>query len=252
MGGTGPDILERAGSTLAIRINNTGAVFEVPTIGSRSNSGPPDHWGICTDSFHRNDGPEHLVVIHEASTRTVRMFVGLENDPLRICFEAVYTGTYAVANGPLAIGNLPSADRGLAGNYYQFAYYSRTLSFQVDGNRNVISGELFDNHNAGSAATLASQQQPDAGVADGASPDAEPQTDGTSPGPDAGPSPDAAADDGGSSDNVGGVSSGCGCRAGPSRDEVVPGALPAILFLFLCPLFMLFIRRRSPGSTPRR
>jgi hypothetical protein len=78
------------------------------------------------------------------------MFVGLEAQPLKLTFEATYTGSYAVGTIPLVIGNNPGSDRIFAEKCYRFAYYDRPLTFTADGSRNVTAGELYQNHIAGS------------------------------------------------------------------------------------------------------
>lgn len=200
---------------VAIRITSGGnAVFQSPSVGSLSTPAPPDHFGICADGFHRENGPEHVVVTHDEPSQTVRIFMGLEGDPLRLCFEAVYSGSYNVDTGPLGICNHPDPDHVFRGNYYQFAYYSRTLTYQVDGNRNVISGEIHDNHLAGSAAELPVLPEPDAGV------------------PDAAPSSLDASSDGGASPNDDGAMGGCACASGsPSSRGTFPIGLPLTLLL---------------------
>jgi len=151
IGGVGPEMFERGSSRIGIRINNEGTVFNVPTVGTRSNAGPPDHWGISADSFHRGAGPEHVVYIHDPATKTVRVFLGLEGQPLKLTFEATYTGSYDVESVAFALGNVPAGNRQFDGcKYYQFAYYNDMLTYQVDGSRNVTGGEVYQNHLAGS------------------------------------------------------------------------------------------------------
>ncbi len=156
VGGNGPEIIGLAGNQLGIRINNEGTVFNVPSIGTRSSSAPPDHWGVSAETFHRNAGSEHLVLTHDAASKTVRAFLGLKGQVLKLTFEATYTGSYVVSSVPLAIGNIPPGERVFAESAYQFSYYNRALTYQVDGNRNVIGGEVLQNHLAGDAATLSS------------------------------------------------------------------------------------------------
>lgn len=156
VGGNGAELIGLAGDQLGVRINNAGAVFDEPTIGTRSSSGPPDHWAIPLETFHRNAGPEHVVFTHDAGSRTVRIFIGLKGQPLKLSFEGTYTGSYAVSDVPLVIGNVPGSGRVFAEKVYQFSYYTRPLTHQVDGDRNVIGGEVHANHLAGDAATLLS------------------------------------------------------------------------------------------------
>jgi PKD repeat protein len=158
-GGTGPDVLERS-RHVAFRINNDGAVFNEPTIGSRSNSGPPDHWGTSEDSFHRGAGPEHLVITHDAGSKTVHIFLGLEGQPLKHTFAASYEGFYNVSSEALAMGNTAEGNRAFSANFFQFAYYDRPLDFSTDSNRNVNGGEVLDNHLAGPDADLSATGLP--------------------------------------------------------------------------------------------
>ncbi len=167
VGGKGPDVLERS-NRVAMRLNNQGAVFEEPTVGSRSNDGPPDHWGICSEKFHKDAGPEHLVITHDAVDKLVHIFIGLVGEPLRLCFQAKYTGKYEVDGGPLALGNVPSGNRPFPAKFHQFAYYGHALSFQVDAQNNASAGEAHSNHLAGPDATLP-MDPPDAGSGAGAS-----------------------------------------------------------------------------------
>jgi len=156
VGGTGPEIIGTGGTDIGIRINNDGTIFDVPTIGTRSNSAPPDHWAIPLEDFHRNSGSEHMVLVHDAATKTVRFFIGLKGSELKLSFEGTYTGSYAVGSVPLVIGNNPALNRIFAEKCFQFAYYDRPLTFTVDGSRNVTEGEIYNNHLAGDDVSLGS------------------------------------------------------------------------------------------------
>jgi len=167
VGGKGPDVLERS-NRVAMRLNNQGAVFDEPTVGSRSNDGPPDHWGICSEKFHKDGGAEHLLITHDAAAKLVHIFIGLHGEPLRLCFQATYTGTYEVDQGPLALGNVPKGNRPFPAKFHQFAYYGHALSYQVDAQNVVDTGEAHASHLAGPNATLP-VDPPDAGAGAGAS-----------------------------------------------------------------------------------
>jgi len=156
VGGTGPEIIGTGGTDIGIRINNDGTIFDVPTIGTRSNSAPPDHWAIPLEDFHRNSGSEHMVLVHDAATKTVRFVIGLKGSELKLSFEGTYTGSYAVGSVPLVIGNNPALNRIFAEKCFQFAYYDRPLTFTVDGSRNVTEGEIYNNHLAGDDVSLGS------------------------------------------------------------------------------------------------
>ena len=154
VGGVGPEVLERSGR-LAIRINNDGAAFDPPTVGTRSNDGPPDHYGRCEERFTRGSGPEHLIVTHDPGARRVRIFQGLAGQPLILSFDATYQGRYDITGEPLVLGNAPTTGRVFAGRYYQLAYYGRVLDHETNpNNRHVVGGELLASHHAGPAATL--------------------------------------------------------------------------------------------------
>jgi len=232
-GGSGPDVLDNYGE-IAIRItSSSNAVFATPTVGSVSTPAPPNHFGICNGGFHRESGPEHVVVTHDEPSHTVRIFLGLEGAPLRLCFEAVYSGTYGTDTGPLGLCNHPDPDHVFRGNYYQFAYYSRPLSYQVDGSLNVISGEIHDNHQAGPASDAETEPEPDAG------PDAALVA------ADAASTPDGATPDGALPPTDTGAMGGCGCAMGLPQS---PGTFPPGLGLALTLLLGLLvsqIRRRQ-------
>lgn len=157
VGGKGPDVLERSGYP-ALRINDKGAVFNPPLVGSRSNDGPPDHWGVCDEKFHKGSGPEHLVITHDATDKRVRMFLGLQGKPLDLCFDATYTGSYGADTSGIAIGNMPCATRPFPATYHQVAVWGRPLGFETNESGNVTAGEVRQSHDAGPAATLALDQ----------------------------------------------------------------------------------------------
>ncbi len=233
VGGKGADVLERS-QHVAMRINNQGAVFDEPTIGSRSNDGPPDHWGTCEEEFHRNAGPEHLVITHDVSARTVRIFIGLQGEPLRLSFEATYAGTYEVDQDGIALLNLPDGDRYFTGKVFQFAYYDRVLTHEVDGNRHVTGGESHTNHLAGPDADPPEEPGDDDTAAD----DDTGGDDDTTGDDDTGGDDDSGGDDDDSVPGAGGESGGCGCREGPhaalgSSRSSVGAATPLALALGL-------------------
>ncbi len=246
-GGNGPDVLDNYGS-VAIRITgSSNAVFATPTVGSLSTPAPPNHFGICDDGFHKEAGPEHVVVTHDEPSKTVRIFIGLESGPLRLCFEAVYSGTYSTDTGPLGLCNHPDPDHVFRGKYYQFAYYSRPLTYQVDASQNVTSGEVFDNHQAGSAAELAEVPEPDAGVVQTdaeTEPELDAGLDAAVVAADAAPEPGDAAPDGEPPPSNPGAVGGCGCAM-----ELSPTSrpLPAGLgLMLLLGLLGRLVRRRRP------
>jgi MYXO-CTERM domain-containing protein len=236
-GGSGPDVLDNYGS-VAIRItSSSNAVFATPTVGSLSTPAPPNHFGICDGGFHREAGPEHVVVTHDEPSKTVRIFIGLESAPLRLCFEAVYTGTYGTDTGPLGLCNHPDPDHVFRGKYYQFAYYSRPLTYQVDSDQNVTGGEIFDYHQAGSAAELSVAPEPDAGVPEndaGTAPELDAEPDAAVDVADAAPAPGDALPDGEPPPSDPGAMGGCGCSLGlASPPGTLPVGLPMALFLGL-------------------
>jgi len=229
VGGKGPDVLERS-QHVAMRINNQGGIFDEPTIGSRSNDGPPDHWGTCEDEFHRDAGPEHLVITHDASAQTVRIFIGLEGMPLRLSFEATYHGSYDVDHDGIALLNLPDGDRFFTGTVFQFAYYDRVLTHQAGGDRIVTGGEVLTNHLAGPDADLPSPGDDDTGDDDTTGADDTTGDDDTS-GDDDGSDDDSDSDDDTTGPDGGG-SAGCDCTH-VARGGLEPAGLLATLIAAL-------------------
>ncbi len=244
VGGRGADVLERS-QHVAMRINNQGAVFDEPTIGSRSNDGPPDHWGTCEDEFHRNDGPEHLVITHDVSAQTVRIFIGLQGESLRLSFESTYHGTYEVDHDGIALLNLPDGDRFFTGKVYQFAYYDRVLTHQVDGNRFVTGGEVQTNHLAGPDAELPQGPGDDdtSGDDDTAGDDDSVADDDTGGDDDSGAGDDDATGPGG-----GGDPGGCDCGEQAHAARGVPRGSPALAFSVLVAGVGLVRRRGGRGG----
>lgn len=167
VGGDGPDILEWYGRKISMRITRGGdAVFDTPLVGSLTSPQPPDHTGQCDESFNIQDGPEHLVFIHDAAGKRVKVFQGLDGDPLELTFDATYTGSYSVSSSDLTLGNvLNGEDRVHPSRFYQFAYYDKVLSHTVGGNGHASSGEVLENHQAGPD-VLMGDDEPDAGPVD--------------------------------------------------------------------------------------
>jgi len=220
VGGAGFDVLERS-QHVAMRVNNDGAVIDEPTIGSRSNDGPPDHWGTCEDEFHRNAGPEHLVVTHDASAQLVRAFIGLQGEALRLSFEATYQGSYWVDDDGIGLLNLPDGDRYFTGTVFQFAYYDRVLTHEVDGNRNVTGGEVLTNHLAGPDADMPGSPGDDDDAADDDDDD-----DITGDDDDAGDDDTSMCDDDSADDACEcPESGGCDCTHDASADSTTPWGL---------------------------
>lgn len=224
VGGAGFDVLERS-QHVAMRVNNEGAVIDEPTIGSRSNDGPPDHWGTCEDEFHRNAGPEHMVITHDANAQLVRAFIGLQGEPLRLSFEATYQGGYWVDDDGIGLLNLPDGDRYFTGTVFQFAYYDRVLTHEVDGNRNVTGGEAHSNHLAGPDADMPAGPGDDDDAAD---------DDDDVAGDDddiAGDDDDACDDDSADDPCECPEAGGCDCIHDPSGDGTSAGSLALVLIL---------------------
>jgi len=249
VGGKGPDVLERS-QRVAMRINNQGSTFNVPTVGTRSNSKPPDHYGKSADKFHKNSGPEHLIITHDAKARIVRMFLGLKGQPIMLTFQATYNGAYQVDTGSLGLGNVPKSDRVFKAKYYQFAYYKRPLTFSVNGARQVTSGEVLTNHVAGPNAKIPGPGPPDSGPAkDTAAPPVDAAGRDRSA---VDARPNTPADAGGSSS--GEIESGCACKAGPGDQGSSLRSSPVPWF-FLLACFLSLIRRSAQGRnhpSPRR
>ena len=225
VGGAGFDVLERS-QHVAMRINNEGAVIDEPTIGSRSNDGPPDHWGTCEDEFHRDAGPEHLVITHDSSAQLVRAFIGLQGDPLRLSFEATYQGGYWVDDDGIGLLNLPDGDRYFTGSVFQFAYYDRVLTHELDGNRNVTGGDVQTNHLAG----------PDADMPPGPGDDDDTAGDDDDVGDDdLGDDDTSACDDDSGPDGDDGCecpeTGGCDCVHDPARPRTPAGSIVVVTLL---------------------
>jgi hypothetical protein len=145
VGGTGPEIF--AYGRLAVRINNEGAVFDPPTVGSRTNDGPPDHLGLTEDNLPTGgDAPLHIVMVHDGPSRMVRIFFGRESQDLVMQFEASYAGTFDVSSSGLTMGNVRPGERGFEGSFFQLAVYGRALTWETDGSRLVSGGEILDTH----------------------------------------------------------------------------------------------------------
>lgn len=152
VGGTGPEIF--AYGEIAMRINNNGAVWDPPTVGSRSNDGPPDHFAETEDNIPRGgDTPLHIVVVHDAGARLVRIFFAREGETLKLELEATYSGSFDLSSSGLTMGNAPTGERGFDGRFFQLAVYDRALTADIAG-LDVTGGEVFDSHEEGSDAAL--------------------------------------------------------------------------------------------------
>jgi len=165
VGGEGPDILEWYGQKVSFRITKGAhAVFDSPLVGSLTTPAPPNHLAQCDESFHRNDGPEHLVFVHDGQAQWVKVFQGLEGQPLELVYDGSYSGNYSVSDEDLTLGNaLSGDDRAHPSRFYTFAYYSKLLSYAVGGNGHVTGGEVLDMHLAGSSVTMGTDDPPDGG-----------------------------------------------------------------------------------------
>ncbi len=166
VGGEGPDILEWVGTRVSFRITKSShAVFDAPLIGSLTTPSPPNHLAQCDGSFHINDGPEHLVFVHDGPAQRVKVFLGLEGHPLVLTYDGTYAGSYSVSSSDLTLGNTLTGDRVHPSLFYQFGYYSKVLSHTVAGSGQVTGGEVLDNHLGGSSITMGTEP-PDAGPPD--------------------------------------------------------------------------------------
>ena len=166
VGGDGPDILEWYGTRVSFRITSgSDATFDTPLIGSLTTPAPPNHLAQCDDSFHIQGGPEHLVFVHYGAEQRVKVFLGLEGQPLVLTYDGTYSGSYSVSSADLTLGNVLPGDRGHPSLFYQFGYYSKVLSHTVGGNGQVTAGEVLDNHLGGSSITMGGGT-PDAGPPD--------------------------------------------------------------------------------------
>jgi len=155
VGGEGPDILEWYGKKVSFRITKGGhAVFDSPLVGSLTTPSPPNHLAQCDDSFHIQDGPEHLVFAHDGSAKRVRVFQGREGQPLVLTYDGTYSGSYSVSSSDLTLGNVLTGDRPHPSLFYQFGYYRKVLGHTLGGNGQVTGGEVLDNHLGGSSITM--------------------------------------------------------------------------------------------------
>lgn len=141
IGGTGPEWFFRSGK-IAMRINNTGASWNEPLVGSRSNDAPPDHWALPTKSIQFNT-LYHYVVTHTAATRTVKIYQARADTPsLELVFHGTYSGSYAVSVADIRLSrshNDSNAPRYVDSHYAQLRIYERALT----------ESELAQNHAAG-------------------------------------------------------------------------------------------------------
>ena len=153
VGGTGPELFV-SGGRVAVRINNDGAVFDVPAIGTRTNDGPPDHWGVTADTLPTGTR-FHLLLVHDSAARRVRIYGGAEGATLRLSFDAGYTGSFAVSSTGITVGNVVGGGRGFLGRVLQFAVWNRVLSATVDSaSRAVTDGEVLAVHAAGASGAV--------------------------------------------------------------------------------------------------
>jgi len=226
-GGEGVDIMEYYGR-VANRVTRPGdAIFQAPTIGALTKPQPPDHIGYCEIDFHREEGPEHLIYIHDEATRTVRMFIGMEGQPLNLCFEVVYDGVYTVEDGPIGLGNhrdFEFVENNFPSNIYQFAYYSRPLTYELDDGNVVVGGELLQNHQAGATAEVPGDMGMDTTGStggDGGTGDSDSDSTGDGTGESTGDStgPDLPTTDGGGDSSGGGDTSGGSTTSGGTSGD---------------------------------
>ena len=116
VGGKGIDMLFRAplknipgNLGWALRINNDGATWKQPRIGSISNAGGADHYAYPNRNVTVNL-KQRFVMTHNVDTKTVKMYwAATPSGELQIIFDGDYVGKYEAAPGqPLRIGMAPS------------------------------------------------------------------------------------------------------------------------------------------------
>ena len=139
LGGRGPEFFYQGGNLLGFRINGD-AIWSEPTVGSRSNAGPPDHWAIPTEPMQM-DVITDLTIVHEVAAHRVRMYQSLANDGApTLIFDGTYVGDYEMVVEDLRLGRTHHDEhtRPLDGSFDQLLVYDRALSKdEIDHNHGV-------------------------------------------------------------------------------------------------------------------
>lgn len=141
LGGTGPEFFYRAGQLMAVRINNDGATWDEPAVGSRSNAGPPDHWATAIEPMEE-DVITDFVAVHIASEQRLLMYQSLaDGGPPELIFDGTYSGTYEMVVGDIRLGHThrDSEPRPFDASFDQLLIYERALSIE----------EITHNHTVG-------------------------------------------------------------------------------------------------------
>ncbi len=141
IGGTGPEWFFRNGLAIAMRINNQGATWDIPLIGTRSNPAPPDHWALPTQAITANT-VYHVIYVHESGPQRVKMYQARAADPaLALVFDGTYSGTYAVSVADLRLSHShrDTAPRYVDSTFYQLLLYDRVFN----------ASEITQSHQAG-------------------------------------------------------------------------------------------------------
>jgi len=147
VGGTGPEWFFRSGLKVAMRINNDGAVWDEPAVGSRSSTGPPDHYALPTKAIQASMN-YHMVVTHDAASQRVVVHQGKASDAdLEIVLDATYSGTYDILVTDIRLGHShrDSEPRWVDVSYDRLLIYDRLLT----------PSEVEQNHDAGPGGSVA-------------------------------------------------------------------------------------------------
>ncbi len=140
LGGTGPEFFYRAGQLMAVRINNDGATWNEPDVGSRSNAGPPDHWATAIEPMVE-DVITDFVAVHFAGEQRLLMYQSLADEgPPRLIFDGTYSGTYEMVVDDIRLGHThrDSEPRPFDASFDQLLIYERALSPEEIAHNHMI------------------------------------------------------------------------------------------------------------------
>ena len=139
LGGTGPEFFYQGGNILGFRINGD-AAWNEPSVGTRSNAAPPDHWAIPAEPMQM-DVITDLTIVHEVAGHRLQMYQSSANDgaPEPI-FDGTYVGDYEMVVDDLRLGRThqEAHARPLDAGFDQLLIYDRALSKdEIDHNHAV-------------------------------------------------------------------------------------------------------------------
>ena len=137
IGGDGPEWFMWYSNKLAMRMNNEGATWDVPIVGTRTSPGGSDHWAETEADLPKGD-LVHLVIAHDAAAQMLTVWHG--TGALDLTFQGTYSGSYEVSVGDIRLSRTHGNDaRYFSGRYDQLLIYDRPLS----------ESEAEENHDAG-------------------------------------------------------------------------------------------------------